>query len=250
LVARIRLIPEIVAGLIMLVVLMALTDAQLAPEQAPRLWYFSLGIILYGLATSIVCVAWFRQQIERRQPFGWANRVTLLRMVMTVLLAAMVPFMNASDFAEGGEVILSYGLIGIATCSLLLDGVDGFIARQMRQSSAFGARFDMEVDAAFILVLCLLLWRLEIAQPWVLAIGLMRYAFVTAALLLPVLNGQLAPSLRRKTICVVQVVSLIVCLHPLLNPAAAQMILGTALVLLASSFAKDIWDLLGLRQNR
>ena len=40
----------------------------------------------------------------------------------------------------------------LASVALILDGVDGKVARRTRNASAFGARFDMEVDAFLILV--------------------------------------------------------------------------------------------------
>ena len=40
-----------------------------------------------------------------------------------------------------------------------LDGVDGWLARRSGIASAFGARFDMEIDALLILVLAVLAWR-------------------------------------------------------------------------------------------
>ena len=43
--------------------------------------------------------------------------------------------------------------------TVLLDGVDGRLARKYGASSRFGARFDMEVDAVLICVLALLAWR-------------------------------------------------------------------------------------------
>ena len=46
-------------------------------------------------------------------------------------------------------------MAALAGFALALDGVDGHLARRFDQVSDFGARFDMEVDAALILVLCI-----------------------------------------------------------------------------------------------
>ncbi|WP_344803016.1 CDP-alcohol phosphatidyltransferase family protein [Allohahella marinimesophila] len=223
--------------------------AGLAPQVTPgypeKLWYIGLCIALYGIAGIILHFTWNRSQASGSRPFGWANRVTLFRTLITVALAGMVPFVTERMLpGEGGAMLWPYTMIGIATVCLLLDGVDGFIARKAQATSDFGARFDMEVDAAFILVLCILLWRTGVAPAWVLIIGLMRYGFVAAAVPLPALKAPLPPSLRRKTICVVQVVSLVICLHPMLEAETAKAILLTALLLLTGSFAKDVWDLL------
>ena len=59
-----------------------------------------------------------------------------------------------------------------------------------------------------------LLWVVEQAAMWVFAIGGMRYAFVVAPVVWPGLAAPLPPSERRKTVCVWQVGSLLVCLLP------------------------------------
>ena len=53
-------------------------------------------------------------------------------------------------------------------------------------TSAFGARFDMEVDALLIQVLAVLAWQWDKAGPWVLMSGLLRYVFVAAGWVLAV----------------------------------------------------------------
>ena len=55
--------------------------------------------------------------------------------------------------------------------------MDGWRAGR-EQASAFGARFDMETDAALILILSLLVWQHGKAGAGSLRCGLMRYAFV------------------------------------------------------------------------
>ncbi|GAA4940924.1 hypothetical protein GCM10023238_03240 [Streptomyces heliomycini] len=43
--------------------------------------------------------------------------------------------------------------MGLTAVALILDGVDGKVARRTGTSTPLGARFDMEVDAFLILVL-------------------------------------------------------------------------------------------------
>ena len=71
--------------------------------------------------------------------------------------------------------------------ALALDAVDGWVARRTGTVSALGARFDMEVDAFLILVLSG--YVAPTLGGWVLAIGLMRYAFVAAGWVLPWLRA-------------------------------------------------------------
>jgi len=136
-----------------------------------------------------------------------------------------------------------------ATLTALLDAADGPLARRSGQSSEFGARFDMETDAAFTLVLCALVLQAGQAGPWVLAAGLMRYAFVVAARLLPWLAGALPPSRRRQTVCVVQITTLIVCLGPIVPPSVAAALAAASVGLLAVSFAIDIRTLARARRS-
>ncbi len=96
----------------------------------------------------------------------------------------------------------------------MLDGVDGWLARRHGIASRFGARFDMEIDALLILALSVLAWRHDKAGAWVIASGMLRYAFVAAGTVAPWLRGALPPSRRRQTICVIQIAALTLVMLP------------------------------------
>ncbi|MET3599699.1 CDP-alcohol phosphatidyltransferase family protein [Martelella mangrovi] len=166
--------------------------------------------------------------------FGPANIITAIR-------ASMVSFFGAAmivgDVANGSVPPVVILLVVIA---LALDGIDGYLARRTRLQSAFGGRFDMEVDALLILLLSVSALLLGKAGGWVLAIGLMRYGFVLAQTVLPFLKAPLAPSFRRKLICVVQVAALCLILLPGIVPPASTAIAAIALALISYSFAADI----------
>ena len=98
----------------------------------------------------------------------------------------------------------------------------------------------MEVDALLIMALSVLVWRAVPVGPWILAAGLLRYAFIAAGWVLPWMNGALPPSRRRQTMCVVQIVALIVCLGPPIPAAVASVIAAVSLALLTWSFAVDV----------
>lgn len=175
-----------------------------------------------------------------RAPYGgigWANGVTLLRALIGALLLGALPFDAFLD--DHG-----WWLFGLALTALVLDGVDGWLARRFAMESDFGGRLDMEVDAAFMLLLCVLLWRLDQTGAWVFAIGGMRYAFAATGWWLPRLRRALPPSLRRRAICAVQIAALATALAPPVTPALATAICATALALLTASFARDIHWLL------
>jgi phosphatidylglycerophosphate synthase len=200
----------------------------------------ALALALYAGIAAIVVYAAKREVLRR---FGAANGVTLLRAAMVAFLAALA-LLPAPLPAEVRFLAIALGIAG-----LLLDGVDGWLARHTGAASRFGGRFDMETDALSVLVFTLLLLRSGRAGPWVLAIGLARYIFVGVGWLWPPLARELPPSWRRKTICVVVVTALLVALAPFVEAAPAGMICAAALVLLLSSFAMDCVWLLMLRRT-
>ena len=143
--------------------------------------------------------------------------------------------------------VSAWAAVAVATLALLLDGVDGIAAHRSGLASAFGARFDMEVDALLAMTLSLLALQAGKAGPWVLALGAMRYAFVVAAWIWPWLAAPLPERLRRKTVCVIQIGALIALIAPIVTPPLSSGIAATVMALVAWSFAVDI---LWLRRRR
>lgn len=200
--------------------------------------YTIKALLLYAAGAGLVWRALGRGAHPHAR-FGAANRVTLGRLALAVLLAALV----------GEAMPAAWWIVALATLTALLDAVDGALARRSGLASAFGARFDMETDAAFTLVLCALVLQAGQAGPWVLAAGLMRYAFVAAASAWPWLAAPLPPSRRRQTVCVLQITALIVCLGPIVPPALTSMLAAASLALLTASFAIDVRTLARARHD-
>ena len=164
---------------------------------------------------------------------GYANAVTTLRLALVAYVASLAGDRSAAA---------AWTVVVVGTIAALLDIADGWIARRTSTSTAFGARFDMEVDAVFIVILSVLAWRWEKAGSWVLLSGLLRYAFVVAGWLLPWMRQTLPPSLRRKTICVVQIVILIVAVGPVIPAWFSTAIAAAGLAILGYSFLVDtLW---------
>ena len=105
--------------------------------------------------------------------FGAANALTAGRLLLLLLLVAFAHRLSSSVLAAGFLL------------ALLLDVADGAVARRRGDASAFGASFDMEVDAAFILFVGYLLWLRAGHGLWVLVPGLLRYVYVLALVWLP-----------------------------------------------------------------
>lgn len=177
----------------------------------------------------------FLPQHRPLERFGPANGVTLLRAGIAALTAGLI---GRPELPPG----LAWTLATLAGITLLLDGVDGWLARRGGWQSPFGARFDMEVDAFFILVLAALVYQADKAGGWVLLSGALRYGFVALGYLLPWLRQPLPPRRRRQTVCVIQTAVLALCLIPSLAPPWTTLLAASALGLLTLSFAVDtIW---------
>ena len=164
--------------------------------------------------------------------FGPANAITLLRAALTALTAGLV--------GEGGGAEIAAFAAVTGGAAVALDFVDGRVARASGLASPFGARFDMETDAALVLVLAVLVWQTGKTGPWILTAGLLRYVFVLAGAALPWMRRALPPSARRRTAAAVQMVALIVALAA--APPVSAAVAGVALALLCYSFAADtLW---------
>jgi phosphatidylglycerophosphate synthase len=203
--------------------------------------YLLKTVAVFAAGAALVLIG-----LPRHHPFaafGAANQVTVARGVLVALLAGLIG--ERSDTGAPQLAVVS------ATIVAVLDGVDGWLARRSRMASAFGARFDMETDAALILVLAVLAWLFGKAGLWVLACGVLRYAFVGAAVLLPWLRAPLPPSERRRAIAVVQMVALIIALAPEVPVALSAPVAAIGLCALSLSFLLDIvWLLQNGSQER
>jgi phosphatidylglycerophosphate synthase len=166
----------------------------------------------------------------RARAAGAANQVTLARATLVGGVTALV-----AAGANGAQLIV---LVAIGSVALALDGLDGYLARRYDTVSVLGARFDMEVDAFLILVLSVLVCRT--LGPWVLAIGLMRYAFVAAMFVLPRLRAPLPFSRARKVVAAMQGALLVAAAAPIWPHVVAVVLAAVALIALVWSFGRDV----------
>jgi phosphatidylglycerophosphate synthase len=161
-----------------------------------------------------------------------ADLVTLSRATITCSVAGLV-----ADSFVGAVPVAT--LVSLAALALLLDAVDGWVARRTRTSSVFGARCDGEVDAFLLLVLSV--YVAGVIGAWVLAIGAARYVFAVAGWGLPWLRRLLPHRQWRKVVCAAQGVVLTVAAAGVLPRSWATLILVVALAMLAESFGRDTW---------
>jgi phosphatidylglycerophosphate synthase len=195
------------------------------------------AVSCYAIVTTLV-IASLPLHAPHRS-FGLANAATLTRASLAALLWGVL-----AELLFGYVLIVDsqmrWLLVFIATAALLSDGIDGWAARRSGMASDFGARFDMEVDALFLLVLSMLVYATGEIGGWVIASGVVRYAFVIAGYRWPQLAMPLLPLRRRKVICVLQFAVLIVALAPIVPTATAQALCLGGLALLCYSFAADL----------
>jgi phosphatidylglycerophosphate synthase len=202
------------------------------------------GLGAAGWAVRLACAAVMSLALARGRArwgadrLGPADWVTLGRAALTVGVAALV----ADSFAEHVPVAL---LVALASLALVLDAVDGQVARRTGTSSALGGQMDGEVDAFLILALSVYVARG--AGAWVLAIGAARYAFLAGGYVLPWLRAPLPPRHWRKVVCATQGIVLTIAAAAVLPQALADAALAVALALLAESFGRDVWWLWGRR---
>jgi phosphatidylglycerophosphate synthase len=165
---------------------------------------------------------------DRLTPADW---VTLARATFAAVIAALV----ADSFVQPVPVAM---LVSLAAVALVLDAVDGWVARRTAMGS-LGANFDAEVDAFLILILSV--YVASLAGAWVLMIGAARYAFLVAGWALPWMREQLPPRYWRKFVAATQGIVLTVAAANVLPSVVSRAALVGALALLAESFGRDVW---------
>ncbi len=126
-----------------------------------------------ALCSFAILLVQYRGRWTPNGAFGAANLLTSVRLTMSLALLA----------AHG--LLSNPALAGVALSILILDGVDGWLARRLGLSSDFGARYDVETDGLFVLAMAMVLLARGITGPWVLIAGLWRYFYVLARLIVP-----------------------------------------------------------------
>lgn len=174
---------------------------------------------------------------------GLCNVVTVTRGAGICILAGLI-------FVPQALNGLGWLLVLLAGLTLALDGLDGWLARRSGLRSDFGARFDVESDVAFAIVLALLAWQAEKVGLWFVALGLLRPAFLAAAMLWPALRTPLPDAYWRKAMAAMQMSVQVALLAPIVVPPVSALVAGTLLVVMVLSFAVDIRWLLGKKGQK
>ena len=170
---------------------------------------------------------------SRASAFGPANWVTLARSTFVAGIAALI----AEALVQAASIT---AVVTLTVIALVLDSVDGRVARRTASATAVGARFDMEVDAFLILVL-----SAYVAQS-VRCVGAhdRRGALahsVAAGWLLPWLRESPPPRYWYKFVAALEGIVLTVVIADILPGPGNGASLTLALVLLGESFGHEVW---------
>jgi phosphatidylglycerophosphate synthase len=187
-----------------------------------------------GIACAVTMAAALARGLahDPGERLGPASSVTLARATLAVGVAALA----ADSFTNDTPVAL---LVTLAAVALVLDAVDGWVARRTGMATELGARFDGEVDA--FLILALSVYVAPVCGAWVLAIGAARYLFLAGEWLLPWMRAPLPPRRWRKLVAAAQGVVLTVAAAEVLPLALTQALLLAALALLTASMGQCVW---------
>ena len=187
-----------------------------------------VGLATGSAAAGLLVTARMRSDQPVIHPADW---VTLTRAVLAAGVAGLV----ADSFS--GPVSVP-ALVTLSAVALVLDAVDGQVARRTGTATALGARLDGEVDAFLILLLSIYVSRDY--GSWVLLIGAARYALLLAGWLIPWLAAPLPPRYWGKVVAAVTGIVLTVAASGLLGRRAGMIAVAAALLLLAESFGRNI----------
>jgi phosphatidylglycerophosphate synthase len=220
-------------------------------------WWAVAGIALLAMAHVVIGLS----------PLGWAAGVVYLAVSSTLLTVGLTR-RGASHFGPGNAATATRStLVGVVTAltvtsltqpvaaslviclvvpALLLDAVDGWLARRTGTASELGARFDMEVDAFLLLVLGA--YDVAAIGWWALAIGLMRYVYVAVGWALPWLRAKVPFRYWRKVVTAVCGIALALAASGWVPAPVSIVAVGIGLALLIESFGRDVIWLARTRQ--
>lgn len=198
---------------------------------------------LAGAGFAMASWALLSRALQQPEVRGWgpADTVTLARATLAGGVTALVV-----DFLVTGAVLVPV-LAGIAAVALLLDAVDGQVARRTGTCSRLGAKFDMETDSVLVLVLSV--YVATQLGAWVLAIGAFRYVFGAAAWALPWLRSSLPARMSRKTVAAAQGIVLVVASAGVIPGPVMASLVAAALGGLCWSFGRDVRWLWSVRHR-
>jgi phosphatidylglycerophosphate synthase len=180
-------------------------------------YYLNLLIVpIVALLFFIVLGGIYFDEIKQLKPLGgYANWVTSFRLLNLFLIIVLYTHLTT----------LQLGLWSLMV--VLLDGVDGYLARKFNHESNFGAQFDMETDSFFVAAISFTLYKLNLTEIWIIIPGFMRYIYLVLVFVLGLSKKEEILSKWSKHIAVLFFLSLI-------SPFLLPVYLSTGLLIISS----------------
>lgn len=164
---------------------------------------------------------------ELTPKFGWPNYITAFRYILLLIGGLGYTFFND---------LLMFIILGVA---VLLDGLDGIVARKTNSSTTFGKYFDMEIDAIFVMLMSLIFFLTGVLPWWILIAGFLRYVFGVVFYFLP----EAKEHKKEKIASIIAGTCFVLLLAILVVPVTWVFWVGLAVVgLLCFSFARGLWQ--------
>ncbi len=205
----------------------------LSPAQGGRwaaaalpVWWFVVGVL-----------RWLRRSERQTTALGLATGLTLARAWM---VSALTGFVLVPPRAG----LLAWMPAVLYTTAALMDLVDGYVARRLRQESAVGGRLDVITDALGLLVGPLAAIALGRLPPWYLLVGAAYYLFHLGLWLrrrrgIPVYLERLKPNLYTRMYAGYQMGLVATTLFPVLGPPGTTVAATLFMVPNLFLFARD-----------
>ena len=208
------------------VIILIITDAETSRD---ILFY---NFFLQMFSALLVSIAMRRFNLQN---VNLANYVTYLRLVIMITLLVLILFRSDVD-----NMYYSLYITFFSFLVFIMDWLDGYLARKLKQITDFGFFFDQEVDNIFlfILVLSITLNNSELYFLWL--IPLLRYIFLLMKYIFVWMRSELYDSMRRKSICAVTTFLLIVCNLEFLSFFLIELLSIISMFIILFSFMKDI----------
>lgn len=211
-------------------------------------WSFchSVATLLATVASMVLLQAW-PLVLVCAFSFGclWANHIALLK--QQSFFAGPANWVTALRFIIVSWVMLFFSVIphtlivSLLTIAVLMDVFDGFIARRTNSQSAFGALFDMEVDAFYVLAMGLYFWFTTDFGWWLLIPGAIRYVYEIIRIIF--VDDSFVP--RRQALAVFLAgFNFVLLLVALILPSdMAMLVLVISMLVVCFSFSRSFFDM-------
>ncbi|MEC9205676.1 MAG: CDP-alcohol phosphatidyltransferase family protein, partial [Pseudomonadota bacterium] len=169
----------------------------------------------------------------------YASVVTYCRAIINILIFSIIINIDQFNIVDTRNNYINI-LPVLFFISLILDGLDGYLARLLDQTSEFGTKFDLEIDTFLLLLLSFSLYKDFNANLAVFLIPLYRYLFFILQFKLKWLRTPLPESMRRKFICFFVTLLLIISHFSFFPMYLVNGFINLSILLITFSFLKDI----------